>query len=259
VYRFLLSGRWLGFAALVAVVVGVCVRLGMWQFDRLDERQADNERIEANLAAAPAPVDTVVASGDGPTEADEWRRVTATGRYDADHQVLLTEQSRDVGPGVDVLTPLVLPSGTAVLVDRGWLATGGPSERPDPPAPPTGPVSVTGWLRLDSDADDWATVPDDESSVRAVDSDRIAPTLPYAVLPGWIALTEQRPAAATGLAPPEEPDLGQGPHFFYGLQWWFFGVLAVVGYGWFAWAEAHPRPQRDRPADRRSVSSSAST
>jgi cytochrome oxidase assembly protein ShyY1 len=256
VYRFLLSGRWLGFAALVVVVVGICIRLGMWQFDRLDDRRADNERIETNLAAEPAPVDSVVSGGEVP-ETDEWRRVTASGHYDADHQVLLTQQTRDVGPGVDVVTPLVLASGDAVLVDRGWLATDGPADRPDPPAPPAGSVSVTGWLRLDSDADDWATMPDDDGSVRAVDSDRIAPTLPYAVVPGWIALVDQRPAADADLVAPEEPDLGDGPHFFYGLQWWFFAALAVVGYGWFAWVEAHPRPDRQRPADRPSVSTGA--
>ena len=35
----------------------------------------------------------------------------------------------------------------------------------------------------------------------------------------------------------ELPDLGNGPHFFYGLQWWFFGLLAVFGFGYLAWDE----------------------
>jgi cytochrome oxidase assembly protein ShyY1 len=255
VYRFLLSGRWLGFAALVVVVAGVCVRLGMWQFDRLDEREADNDRIEANLAADPAPIDAIVDADVDVAEADEWRRVTVTGRYDPDHQLVLTQQNRDLGPGVEVLTPLVMSSGRAVLVDRGWLGIDSPSDRPDPPVPPVGTVSVIGWLRIDSGAEDWATTPDEDGSVRAVDSDRIAPTLPYDLLPGWVALTDQRPPADAELAPSEEPDLGQGPHFFYGLQWWFFAALAVGGYGWFAWVEAHPRPNRSRSADRAAVSS----
>jgi cytochrome oxidase assembly protein ShyY1 len=258
VYRFLLSRRWLGFAALVVVVAGVCIRLGMWQFDRLDQRQADNERIEDNLTVAPAPVDTVVL-GDSVDPDDEWRRVTVTGRYDADHQVLLTDQTRDIGPGVDVLTPLLTPTGSAVLVDRGWLAIDDPSDLPDPPDPPVGDVSVTGWLRVDSDVDDWAITPDD-GTVRAVASDGIEASLPYDLLPGWIALIDQQPPADSGLEPPEEPDLGQGPHFFYGLQWWFFAALAVGGYIWFAWVEAHPRPGREstEAASQPPVSSGAS-
>jgi cytochrome oxidase assembly protein ShyY1 len=257
VYRFLLSRRWLGFAALVVVVAGVCIRLGIWQFDRLDQRKAENEQIEGNLAVAPASVDSVV-SGDSVDPGDEWRRVTVSGRYDADHQVLLADQTRDLGPGVDVLTPLQTPTGTAVLVDRGWLATDSPSDLPDPPDPPAGDVSVTGWLRVDSDADDWAVTPDD-GSVRAVASDRIETSLPYSLLPGWIALIDQQPPADSGLDKPEEPDLGQGPHFFYGVQWWFFAALAVVGYIWFAWGEAHPRPQRERAeASQPPVSSGAS-
>jgi cytochrome oxidase assembly protein ShyY1 len=256
VYRFLLSGRWLAFAALVVVVAGVCIRLGMWQFDRLDQRQADNERIESNLAADPAPVDSVVASGGSVADDDEYRRVTATGTYDPEHQIVVTQQTRDIGPGVDILTPLVQADGTAVLVDRGWLATSASSEVPDPPPVPTEPVEITGWLRVDSDVDDWATTPDD-GTVREVDSTDIAPTLPYDVLPGWVSLTEQDPPASDGLAAPEDPDLGQGPHFFYGLQWWFFAALALVGYGWFAWAEAHPRSSRESAADPRQPASSS--
>lgn len=229
-YRFLLSGRWLAFGALVVVVAAVCVRLGMWQFDRLDQRQADNERIEASLSAAPAPIETVIAGSDTVSPDDEWRHVTVSGRYDADHQLVLTQQNRDLGPGVEIITPLITTNGAAVLVDRGWVAISQPSEVPEPPAPPTGPVSVTGWLRADSDIEDWALTPD-EGTVRAVASDHIAPTLPYDVLPGWVALTEQTPSAGSGLAAPEEPDLGQGPHFFYGLQWWFFAALAIGGYG----------------------------
>ncbi len=43
------------------------------------------------------------------------------------------------------------------------------------------------------------------------------------------------------LALEPKPELGQGPHFFYALQWWFFALLATVGYFWFAWAEAKER------------------
>jgi cytochrome oxidase assembly protein ShyY1 len=245
VYRFLLSRRWLGFAVFAVVVAGVCIRLGMWQFDRLDERRADNHRIEANLAVDPSPVTGVVSAGGSVDSGDEWRQVTATGHFDSSQQVILSQQTREVGPGVDVLTPLVLPEGVAVIVDRGWLAINSPSEVPTPPPAPTGPVKVTGWLRVDSDADSWATTPEDDGTVRAVDSGDLAGSLPYDVLPGWIAMTSQQPPAHDALAAPEAPDLGDGPHFFYGLQWWFFAALAVFGFGYLAYDE---RRKLRRPA-----------
>jgi cytochrome oxidase assembly protein ShyY1 len=258
VYRFLLTRRWLAFALLAIVVAGVCVRLGIWQFDRLDQRRADNHRIEANLAVDPSPVTGVVSLGGSVDSNDEWRRVTATGRFDPDQQVILSQQTRDVGPGVDVVTPLVLPEGVAVLVDRGWLAINSPSEVPKPPPAPTGTVEVTGWLRMNSDADSWATTPEDDGTIRAVDSTDLAGSLPYDVLPGWIVLTSQQPSAQDGLAAPEKPDLSDGPHFFYGLQWWFFAGLALVGYCWFAYTEAHPRsPEQAAGADPREPAESS--
>ena len=48
------------------------------------------------------------------------------------------------------------------------------------------------------------------------------------------------------------PDLGEGPHFFYGLQWWFFGLLAVGGFLYLAYDEwrGRPRTARTRAAGR---------
>ena len=49
-------------------------------------------------------------------------------------------------------------------------------------------------------------------------------------------------AGGAALAPVELPELDNGPHFFYGLQWWFFGVLALFGFGYLAWDERRKRP-----------------
>ena len=58
-------------------------------------------------------------------------------------------QTRDGASGVDVVRPAVPADGPALLVDRGWLeppATGaGPTARR--PRPPSGEVTVTGWVR----------------------------------------------------------------------------------------------------------------
>jgi cytochrome oxidase assembly protein ShyY1 len=232
--RFLLTRRWLVFAVVVVALAYGCYLLGQWQFHRLHEREATNAQVRHNLAAAPAPVDRVMSVDRAPDQSDEWRRVRATGRYLQDQSVIVRYQTRDGSSGVDVVTPLQTSSGTAVLVDRGWMRTANTGARPDVPAAPAGQVTVEGWARTDATGD-AAKVSD--RSTRAISSATIGPTLSVPVYRGFVDAEKETPAAATPLVPAEKPDLGNGPHFFYGLQWWFFGFLAVFGFGYLAWDE----------------------
>ena len=54
---------------------------------------------------------------------------------------------------------------------------------------------------------------------------------------GFVDLASEDPAPRAPLVKAELPDLGNGPHFFYGLQWWFFGLLAVFGFCYLAYDE----------------------
>jgi cytochrome oxidase assembly protein ShyY1 len=242
--RFLLSRRWVLFALVVALLAWLAVQLGQWQFHRLDDRKQDNRIVATNLDRPPAPVDTVLSTETAPSEQDEWRRVTVHGRWDDEHTVVLKYQTRDQGAGVDVVTPLVTADGAAVLVDRGWMPTkntGG--SRPELPAVTPGKVTVTGWVRRD--ATGGATTVSDDLSTRAISSTSVAEVTPYPLYRGFVDLAEESPEPATELEPTELPDdTSNGPHFFYGLQWWFFGALAVFGFCYLAWDEARQRRQR---------------
>jgi len=244
---FLLSRRWIGFALFVIVLSGICIRLGFWQLHRLEHRLDTNKVVERHLAADPVPLSSVLEPGDEVDAQSEWTRVRATGTYDVEHEVTVTFTTRDGAPGVDVVTPLVMADGSAILVNRGWLQTGNNSDRPaDVPAPPSGEVRVMGWLRQDSGADDNAVQPRD-GQVRAISSEGMASFVPHDLASGYLNLRNQQPPAATSLELEPRPDLGQGPHFFYALQWWFFAGLAVFGWFWFAWIERKERQAAARP------------
>jgi cytochrome oxidase assembly protein ShyY1 len=240
VYRFLLSARWIGFAVFVVVLAAVCTRLGFWQIHRLEHRLDQNKIITAHLGAEPVDLTKVLEPGDAVDDKSEFTRVEATGTYDVEHQVTVTFTTRDGAPGVDVVTPFVLPSGEAVLVDRGWQATENTADQPTVPDPPSGPVTIIGWLRQNNGAGGQAVRPAD-GQIRAVSSVGFAESVPYDLLGGYLNLRSENPAPATKLAAEPEPERGQGPHFFYALQWWFFALLAVVGYFWFARSEAKER------------------
>ena len=247
----MLSRRWVLFALVVAVLAWLATQLGQWQFNRLDERKQDNRIVATNLKLAPAPVDDVLSTERGPRARDEWRRVTVHGTWDDEHTIVLKYQTRDQSAGVDVVTPLVTDSGAAVLVDRGWLRTGNTGgSRPDLPAVTDGQVTVTGWVRRDATGN--ATKVSDLST-RAISSRTIAEVTPYPLYRGFVDLAEESPEPETALELTELPDdTSNGPHFFYGLQWWFFGALAIFGFCYLAWDEARQRRERREPGRRRS-------
>jgi cytochrome oxidase assembly protein ShyY1 len=249
--RVLLSRRWVVLAVTVALLAWLALELGQWQFHRLDQRKHDNGTVSANLAAAPVPVDDLLAPGRSPAAADEWRRVTVHGTWDDRNTVVLKYQTRDDGAGVDVVTPLVTAGGPAVLVDRGWMATSNSgASRPTLPAVTDGQVTVTGWVRRDATG---GATKVSRLSTRAVSSTAIGEVLPYPVYRGFVDLAEQSPAPSAKLEPTELPDdQSNGPHFFYGLQWWFFGILAVFGFCYLAWDEwRQHRDKRRRSASER--------
>ncbi len=249
---FLLSRRWILLAVAVVLLSALAWRLGEWQFHRLEDRKERNATTLRNEDAAPVPVTDVLSVGRSVAREDEWRVVTATGTYDTAETVVVRYRTREGESGVDVVVPLVLEAGASVLVDRGWLLTAnvGATTPDDVPAPPAGRVTVTGWVRADAEGD--STVVTDRST-RAISSVAISDALDRELLGGFLDLRSEDPPPAEPLLAAELPDLGNGPHFFYGLQWWFFALLAVGGYVYLAYDEwrrrRSPQPEaaRSRP------------
>lgn len=250
-FRFLLSRRWVIFLLTVLALAWVAWRLGEWQFHRLEDRRDRNAVIERNETQEPVPVTDVLGVDDPVTPDEEWTRVTATGTYDADASVVVRYRTRDGASGVDVVVPLVLADGTSLLVDRGWFATDNRGTTPeDVPAPPAGEVEIEGWVRADAAGDSTEVT---DQSTRAISSAEIGPAIDQEVLAGFVDLRLESPEAERPLDPAELPELDDGPHFFYGLQWWFFGALALFGFAYLVYDEARGgrgpvRGSRRRPA-----------
>jgi cytochrome oxidase assembly protein ShyY1 len=243
-FGFLLSRRWIVFALVVAALAYAAWWLGEWQFRRLEDRKADNAVVRANEHRDVAPVTEVLSAESGPSEQDEWRVVSATGTYDDTRTVVIRYRNRGGVQGVDVVVPLVTSDGTALLVDRGWLETD-PSgaDRDDIPDPPEGEVDVTGYVRANGSGDSTRV---SDLSARAISSDAIGPAIGYPVYGGFVELRSEDPEPATALEPVEVPELNDGPHFFYGLQWWFFGLLAIFGFGYLLYDEWRNGPRGER-------------
>jgi cytochrome oxidase assembly protein ShyY1 len=251
---FLISRRWIGFALVVALLAYFAWWLGEWQFHRLEDRKARNAVVERNETGPPASLREVFRTDAGLPQASEWKRVTATGTYDPDHILQIRYRTFEGNGGVEVVVPLTTSTGAVLLVDRGWLQTErATAPASDVPAPPSGQVVVTGWARVDAPESSAVHEESGVLSSRAVSSTAYAKVTHAEVFRGWLQLGSESPKATAKpvLRTSDLPDLGNGPHFFYGLQWWFFGILAVFGFGYLAYDEWAVLSGRRLPRDQR--------
>jgi cytochrome oxidase assembly protein ShyY1 len=167
--------------------------------------------------------------------------VTISGRYDTEHEVLARDRAVDGRVGFEVLTPLVLDDGSAVLVDRGWLPPAPDSVRAPAsvPALPTGQVTVTGRLHMPESRADNPQRVDDTTQVRRIAPTRLAGVLPYRLYDGYVLLDAGQPGsnkAFTGISVDyQNAWMNAG----YVVQWWAFALLTLFAFGWAARREAH--------------------
>lgn len=235
-YEFLRSPKWIAGHLLALTGVLVFVWCGFWQLRRLDEVRTSNALIESRLEEPAAPLDQVLADTAGDPDAAAYRRVTATGTYDVDEEVLLSVRQHQGNPGHHLLTPLVLEGGDAVLVDRGWV----PLDLDQPPvarAAPAAPgraVTVSGILFPPQEQSGFGPRQEgggEVSFVGVVDVARIQQQVDRPLAAGYLLAQEQSPAPAGELPlPGSPPALDEGSHASYAGQWFLFATVVVAGY-----------------------------
>lgn len=233
--RFLRSPRWVAGHVLVLVTVVLFAGLGAWQLERLDSRRDYNALLGGRMEQAPVPLGDLSAGTGSPAaiEADGYRRVTATGTFRHEDEILLSTRSHDGRPGHHVLTPLVT-DGTVLLVDRGWV----PLDRNQPPiadaAPPQGPVTVRGVLFPSQEARTSGTFDGRDGVlqfVSHVDLPVLARALDERLYPLYLLAQEQTPGQPGALPVQADlPELTEGSHLSYAGQWFLFALVVAFGY-----------------------------
>ncbi|RYZ66174.1 MAG: SURF1 family protein, partial [Proteobacteria bacterium] len=106
--------RW-PFVLLTALACVVFVSLGRWQWSRGDYRTAQWAAFDNADAAAR------VTTADALDSIERYARVEVRGEYDRERQILLDDLTQGGRVGYEVLTPLRLADGSALLVDRGFV------------------------------------------------------------------------------------------------------------------------------------------
>ncbi len=121
------------------------VGLGVWQIERLHEKEALIASVTAGMKAPPVPLDQALA--EGPANA-EWHHVEVRGHFLHDKEVYLFAQGMKGAVGVQIITPFVEVDGSTILVNRGFVpeALKDPESRAAGQVP--GDVSLSGVVRV---------------------------------------------------------------------------------------------------------------
>jgi len=221
-----MSRSWRGFAVIAVVVAAVCVRLGMWQLDRLAERRAANAEA---LAARAAPEVMLAPGALGPELAG--RRVIVAGEFDRSGEVVIRGQAWDGGPGVRVVTPLrIAGSDTVVMVDRGFVKSPDAVHADLTGLDEPGRRTVRGLaFPLGRREDGGQPLERDRAATwRGLDRDALRARLPFPVAAVWVLETPDStlPPWPRRMA---APALDDGPHLSYAIQWFAFALIGLVG------------------------------
>lgn len=235
--RVTFTGRNIIGSLIVLLIALACVRLGIWQLHRLEQKRTRNAVAHAHMALPPLQLSSLALDSTGLV----YRRALVTGTYDDEHTIIIAGRSLNGAPGVHVLTPLRV-GNAAVLVNRGWVGS------PDAASvdlgklrepPPNGLRGLI--LQLPSNPRAHDSAREFRRVWYQVDIPALQRQFPYPVANYVVQLLPgpDEPRTPLRLNPPV---LDEGPHLGYAVQWFSFAIIGIVG-----WIILLVRQEKRRP------------
>ena len=166
-----------------ALTLLILIGLGTWQLDRLVWKQQILETRAARVIAPAMTYAEATTAVNTVVELAEYRPIRLRGRYGTEDSLKLLSRTRNGRPGFHIIAPLMTEAGGNVLVDRGWVPTGGNAEIVQLPSDV---VSVEGYVRRFETPGRFT--PDNEPAAGAwfyLDRDQMASALGLASLWRW--------------------------------------------------------------------------
>lgn len=217
--------------ALTVAGMALFVRLGVWQLQRADAKDALLRRY---ATASSAPVQPFASVADVPP-ATAFPRVAVRGRYLPDRTYLLDNPNHDQRGGVEVFAPFVVHDGSRLLlVDLGFLsATGTGQTLPIPPLPdeettlhglyvPPPPVGFEMGGNALAQQGSWP-----KKSIY-LDLGQVGRDLDRALYPRVLALDADPASIYVRVHTLDFSSMPPARHRAYAFQWFTFALAALV-------------------------------
>ena len=209
----------------LALVAG-CLFAAQWQFSRGANQSATNKIIAANLDLPSLSMNEIK---DLNAVSNQWRKVTLQGSFSRDKQELIRNRYHEGKFGFEVLTLFTATNGENFWVDRGWVAAG-PNAATPPIVEPvaSGNLEITARIRSENLSRQLqgsffvtratSEKPESITKLQGVEANAY-----------YLDLLGSRDKKVKPLTQIELPELSNGPHYAYGIQWLAFALLALIG------------------------------
>jgi len=232
-----MNGRWgiLAFTLLMLALTGVFAALGLWQLDRLREKETLIAAVTERTVAKPTPLPPVAEWVGFDGEVFDYRPVTVTGSYVPAETIRVFTSLTDArgefsGPGYWVITPLAVTGGGYVLINRGFVPQNLGQNYATAADAPLGEVTVAGLARGPEEASSFTPGPDTANRIEWVRNvPRLAAMLDPALTP-LAPITIDAPAGEPGALPQGGETTLSFPnnHFGYALTWFGFALITPI-------------------------------
>lgn len=212
--------------------------LSPWQLGKDHQIVERNEHVEQAFTIDPQPYSAIFNEQGAIIGDNEWMRVSITGHYLADDEVLLRMRPVDSTPAYQSLVPFQLNSGEIIVVNRGFEPDEAGSA-PEIPKAPTDEVTIIGHARVNEQTPQTAPMEaDGYTQVYGINSQQIGSLTSLHLAEDYLLLTDNQPGSLNTIPVPK---LDRGNHLSYGFQWIAFGLMAPLGLGYFVYAEIRER------------------
>lgn len=204
-------------------LIALCIWAAQWQYHRGVDRHARNTTIQTQSLKKPISLSLVSKN----PISHEWQQVSSKGQFNSDKQILLRNRYHEGAYGFEVLTLFTNEIGEKFWVDRGWVKAGANATIAPKVSPvPTGSVEISGRLRLDSSLPrgSFFALPGDGSLISKLNAQTKGETQNF-----YLDLLSGSTPDLTPRVPAQLPELTDGPHMAYALQWLFFAGLIIYG------------------------------
>jgi len=223
--------RWLVWLLLVSMFSVACVFLSQWQFNRRAEAVAKIDSIAKNYDQAPVAISDLASETSFAREY-EWRPVKLSGSFLIDNAVLVRNRPYNGASGFLQVIPFQLSTGEIIAVETGWLPTSSDNDVPELiPLPKSTQQEIIARVRpaeptlnRDAPAGQIATINIDaliakenlQGKIYRSVYTRIADSYNNAEFPKILS----------------KPELTEGNHLSYALQWILFALMAFAALWW---------------------------
>lgn len=237
------------FIAFMTVLAAVCIGLGFWQLDRLDQKLEMISHVEERLTGDPISLPPVTEWAAFDASVYDFQRVTLTGTFVPSQTVMVfTELVNPVGTrkgiGYWVVTPMQLANGGTVFVNRGFVPEGGrklfdanAGVAPELKQEQT----IVGIARASEKPNSFTPAPDlsqriehvrDVSRLSTMVDPELAPFAPIYVNADAIKANDLPQGGETKLTFPNR-------HMEYAMTWFAFAAVAFIMTGFWIWRQRH--------------------